>query len=57
MNASIKEIPGSEIQRPLARVVIGGLVSSTILTLLVLPSVYALFGGRRERRDLVATVE
>jgi len=33
---------GSEIQRPLARVVIGGLISSTALTLLVLPAVYAL---------------
>ena len=32
---------GSEVQRPLATVVIGGLVSSTILTLLVLPTVYA----------------
>jgi cobalt-zinc-cadmium resistance protein CzcA len=32
---------GAEIQRPLATVVIGGLVSSTILTLLVLPTVYA----------------
>jgi cobalt-zinc-cadmium resistance protein CzcA len=38
---------GSEIQRPLARVVIGGLVSSTALTLLVLPAVYALFARRR----------
>jgi heavy metal efflux system protein len=34
---------GSEIQRPLARVVIGGLISSTALTLLVLPAVYARF--------------
>ncbi len=37
---------GAEIQRPLARVVIGGLVSSTILTLLVLPSIYALLARR-----------
>jgi cobalt-zinc-cadmium resistance protein CzcA len=35
---------GSEIQRPLARVVIGGLLSSTLLTLLVLPAFYALVG-------------
>lgn len=34
---------GSEVQRPLAVVVIGGLVSSTILTLLVLPSLYKWF--------------
>jgi cobalt-zinc-cadmium resistance protein CzcA len=32
---------GAEVQRPLATVVIGGLISSTILTLLVLPTVYA----------------
>lgn len=32
--------PGSEVQRPLASVVIGGLVSATLLTLLVLPTVY-----------------
>jgi heavy metal efflux system protein len=38
---------GSEIQRPLARVVIGGLISSTALTLLVLPAVYALFARPR----------
>jgi cobalt-zinc-cadmium resistance protein CzcA len=36
--------PGSEIQRPLAIVVIGGLVSSTILTLFLLPLLFRLFG-------------
>ncbi len=36
--------PGSEIQRPLAIVVIGGLVSSTALTLLLLPLLYRRFG-------------
>jgi cobalt-zinc-cadmium resistance protein CzcA len=39
--------PGSEVQRPLATVVIGGLVSATLLTLLVLPVVYALLGTPR----------
>jgi cobalt-zinc-cadmium resistance protein CzcA len=34
---------GSEVQRPLATVVIGGLVTSTILTLLVLPAIYKWF--------------
>lgn len=34
---------GAEVQRPLATVVIGGLVTSTALTLLVLPTVYSLF--------------
>ncbi|WP_045542199.1 efflux RND transporter permease subunit, partial [Acetobacter tropicalis] len=32
---------GAEVERPLATVVIGGLISSTLLTLLVLPSLYA----------------
>lgn len=36
--------PGAEVQRPLATVVIGGIISSTILTLLVLPALYVLFG-------------
>lgn len=35
--------PGSEIQKPLATVVIGGLISSTILTLIVLPTIYGWF--------------
>jgi cobalt-zinc-cadmium resistance protein CzcA len=38
--------PGSEIQRPLAIVVIGGLVSSTLLTLVLLPLLYSRFGDR-----------
>jgi heavy metal efflux system protein len=38
---------GSEVQRPLATVVIGGLITSTILTLFVLPTLYAWFGGRK----------
>jgi heavy metal efflux system protein len=46
---------GAEVQRPLATVVIGGVVSSTVLTLVVLPVLYALFGvgrpGREEARD------
>ncbi|MBT5223486.1 MAG: efflux RND transporter permease subunit [Gammaproteobacteria bacterium] len=40
--------PGSEIQRPLAIVVIGGLVSSTFLTLILLPMLYEIFGEARE---------
>jgi len=34
---------GAEVQRPLATVVIGGLLSSTVLTLVVLPILYELF--------------
>ncbi|MEY4720179.1 MAG: hypothetical protein RL563_2797, partial [Pseudomonadota bacterium] len=40
--------PGSEIQRPLAIVVTGGLVSSTSLTLIMLPILYRLFGRNPE---------
>ncbi|MGR9052618.1 MAG: efflux RND transporter permease subunit [Gammaproteobacteria bacterium] len=40
--------PGSEIQRPLAIVVIGGLVSSTFLTLFLLPILFKLFGQAKE---------
>jgi cobalt-zinc-cadmium resistance protein CzcA len=39
------EGPGSEIQKPLAIVVIGGLVSSTVLTLLLLPVLFRRFGA------------
>jgi heavy metal efflux system protein len=40
---------GAEVQRPLATVVIGGIISATILTLLVLPALYRLaYGGRKQ---------
>lgn len=41
--------PGSEVQRPLAIVVIGGLITSTLLTLLVLPALYRWFEEPRLR--------
>jgi heavy metal efflux system protein len=41
---------GAEVQRPLATVVIGGLISSTLLTLLVLPLLYGLFESRAHER-------
>jgi cobalt-zinc-cadmium resistance protein CzcA len=40
---------GADIQRPLAVVVMGGLVTSTLLTLFVLPALYAWFGARAAR--------
>ncbi|MCC7542717.1 MAG: efflux RND transporter permease subunit [Deltaproteobacteria bacterium] len=40
---------GAEVQRPLATVVIGGVMSSTLLTLLVLPALYSIFVGRRSK--------
>jgi hypothetical protein len=39
--------PGSEVQRPLAVVVIGGLITSTLLTLVVLPTLYRFFDPSR----------
>ena len=44
---------GAEVQKPLATVVIGGLVSSTLLTLLVLPVLYSLFYVRRRVKPVV----
>jgi heavy metal efflux system protein len=40
--------PGSEVQRPLATVVIGGLVSATLLTLFLVPAMYPWFSPRRK---------
>ncbi len=45
--------PGSEIQRPLAIVVIGGLVSSTLLTLVLVPVLYGFFEGKGEVEQTV----
>jgi cobalt-zinc-cadmium resistance protein CzcA len=44
--------PGSEIQKPLAVVVIGGLISSTLLTLIILPILYRRFGLEPLRKPL-----
>lgn len=41
---------GAEVQRPMATVVVGGLVTSTILTLIVLPCIYLVWNQWRERR-------
>ena len=41
--------PGSEVQRPLATVVIGGLITSTLLTLMVLPNIYYWMEGRKKK--------
>jgi len=47
---------GAEVQRPLATVVIGGLVTATLLTLLVLPLLYLLFERRQAERETVQQV-
>jgi len=48
---------GSEVQRPLATVVIGGLITSTALTLFVLPAICALVLRRRTKRANLSTVD
>jgi Cu/Ag efflux pump CusA len=40
-------IPGHEIEHPMALVILGGLVTATLLNLFVLPSLYLRFGRRR----------
>ena len=47
---------GSEMQAPMARVVIGGLMTSTLITLILVPTVYSLFEGGWRRRDPDTTV-
>ena len=44
---------GSEVQRPLATVVIGGIISSTLLTLFVIPALYRALHRDRKSRDPV----
>ena len=46
--------PGSEIQKPLAVVVIGGLVTSTLLTLVILPILYQRYGVERPMTSVAA---
>ena len=48
---------GAEVQRPLATVVIGGIVSSTLLTLLLLPALYRIVHGREDDGELSANTK
>jgi cobalt-zinc-cadmium resistance protein CzcA len=41
------------VQKPLATVVIGGLISATLLTLLVLPALYARFGQHKPTANMI----
>jgi hydrophobic/amphiphilic exporter-1 (mainly G- bacteria), HAE1 family len=41
---------GGEAQAPLARAIVGGLLSSTLVTLVVVPTLYALIAGRQTER-------
>jgi HAE1 family hydrophobic/amphiphilic exporter-1 len=47
---------GSELQAPMARVVIGGLISSTLITLVLIPAIYYLVERSAERREREQTV-
>ena len=47
---------GAEVQRPLATVVVGGILSSTLLTLLVLPALYRMFTREEHQESTPAPV-
>ena len=50
------DLPGHEIEHPMAIVILGGLVTSTLLNLLVVPTLYLRFGKSPERADSTITV-
>jgi len=54
---AVSHSPGAELQRPLATVVIGGLVTATILTLLVLPTAYRLVEAWQAHRSHTAALQ
>jgi Cu/Ag efflux pump CusA len=47
------DIPGQEIEYPMAIVIVGGLLFSTLLNLFVVPSLYLEFGKRRHGRGII----
>jgi Cu/Ag efflux pump CusA len=49
------QIPGNEIEYPMAIVILGGLVTATLLNLFVIPSLYLRFAGKRSSRVATAT--
>ena len=46
---------GAEVQRPLATVVVGGVLTSTLLTLFVLPVLYLMVSGKAKEEDIPIT--
>jgi cobalt-zinc-cadmium resistance protein CzcA len=54
---AISTAPGAEVQRPLATAVIGGLITSTVLTLFVLPTLYELLSLPRRKPPRIGLVE
>jgi heavy metal efflux system protein len=51
MPAALNSGGGSDVQRPLATVIVGGLISSLILTVWLTPSLYLLYEKRRQRKN------
>lgn len=51
---AISSSAGAEVQKPLATVVIGGLISATLLTLILLPVLYILFSGKKKIKPMNA---
>jgi len=54
---AISAATGSEVQRPLATVVVGGLITATLLTLVILPALYALLETRWRTRRISSAVK
>jgi CzcA family heavy metal efflux pump len=54
--AVVGDIPGHEIEYPMAVVILGGLVTSTLLSLFVVPSLYLRFGGPKPQLETMSTV-
>ena len=48
------DLPGHEIEHPMAVVILGGLLTSTLLNLFIVPSLYLRFGRRRVRVESAA---
>ena len=46
-------IPGYEVEHPMAVVILGGLVTSTLLSLFVIPALYLVFGAKREAETVI----
>ncbi len=53
---AMSETAGAEVQRPLATVVIGGLITATALTLVILPLIYILFSGKFSGKKISALI-
>jgi multidrug efflux pump subunit AcrB len=51
------DVPGHEIEYPMAIVILGGLITSTLLNLFVVPSLYLRFGRAQETRPAVTATE